>query len=204
MQINMKSNISAVTKAMDAFGKNQIPYATSRALNDTAFAVRNQIVEKTYPQSFTVRNKRFASTMFRVGKSTRRKLVATVFDRLGRDYMVDQAKGGIKKPRGNSIAIPTRNVKRLASGKVSKAKQPRNLLNGKAYKTKLKNGQEVIAQETGRGATKKQKVLYILEQTASIPKRFSFYEDGQRIAQRDFNKNFANWFREAKRTAKGR
>ena len=204
MHINMKSNISTVSKAIDAFGKRQMPFATSQALNSTAFAVRKQIVERTYPQSFTVRNKRFASTMFRVGKANKRKLVATVFDRLGRDYMVDQAEGGTKRPRGNSIAIPTRNVKRLASGKVSKAKQPRNLLNGNAYKTKLRNGQEVIAQETGRGATRKQKVLYILEQSATIPKRFRFYEDGQRIAQRDFTKNFAKAFREAKRTARGR
>lgn len=204
MQINMKSNISAVSKAVDAFGKNQMPFATSQALNSTAFAVRKEIVERTYPRSFTQRNKRFASTMFRVGKANKRRLIASVFDRLGRDYMVDQAEGGIKKPRGSNIAIPTQHIKRLASGKVSKARQPRNLLNGKAYKTKLKSGQEVIAQQTGRGANKKQKVLYILEQQATIPKRFRFYEDGQRIAQRDFTKNFAKAFRDAKRTAKRR
>jgi hypothetical protein len=201
MQINVKSNLSAVSKAVDAFGRNQMPFATSRALNSTAFDVRSQIVNKTYPRSFTVRNKRFASALFRVQKSTKRKLVAVVFDRLGKDYMTMQAEGGIKRPRGNNIAIPTNNIKRLASGKVSKAKQPRNLLGGKAYKTKLRGGQEVIAQQEGRGAARKQKILYILEQSANIPKRFPFYEDGQRIAQREFAKNFAKAFREAKRTA---
>ena len=47
MQINISTNISTLTKALDSFGKQQVPFATSKALNDAAFATRKQIVERT-------------------------------------------------------------------------------------------------------------------------------------------------------------
>ena len=102
--------------------------------------------------------------MFRVGKASKRNLVATVSDVLGRDYMVNQAEGGTKLPRGRNIAIPSRQIKRTATGKVPKNRQPRNVLDAKGYKTKLSSGQPVIVENVGRGAAKRQRVLYILEQ----------------------------------------
>ena len=202
MQINVKSNITTFQKAMNAFGRDQIPFATANALTSTAFDVRKQIVDKTYPDSFTVRNKRFASQMFRVEKANKRNLTAAVFDRLGRDYMTNQAEGGIKRPRGNHIAIPSRLIKRTASGKVPKGKQPRNVLGGKGYRTKLKSGQEVIAQQVGRGAARKQQVLYLLEKVARIPKRFPFYEDAATTTRRKFDRNFKKSFVKALQTAR--
>jgi len=202
MRVNVSSNISAFTKAIDAFGKNQIPFATANALTTTAFDVRKQIVDKTYPKSFTVRNRRFASQMFRVDKATKRNLTAKVFDRLGRDYMTTQAEGGLKRPRGTNIAIPSRQIKRTGSGRVPKNKQPRNVLGGRGYKTTLRSGQEVIAQQVGRGAARKQQVLYLLEKVARIPKRFPFYEDASITARRMFAKNFKKSFARAKRTTR--
>jgi len=190
MQINVSSNIDALTRGLDDFAKRRIPGVTAGALDDTAFAVRKEIVERVYPKSFTVRNKAFPRVMFRVGKASKRNLVATVSDVLGRDYMVNQAKGGIKRPRGNNIAIPSREIKRTGTGKVPKAKQPRNVLGRRGYKTKLDSGQPVIAEQVGRGANKRQRVLYILEQTARIPKRFPFYERGRKVALKTFPRQF--------------
>lgn len=190
MQISVTSNLRHITRNLDDFAKKRIPGVTAGALDDAAFAVRKEIVTRTYPESFTVRNKRFASAMFRVGKASKSNLVATVSDVLGRDYMTMQAEGGIKRPRGNNIAIPSRQIKRIGTGRVPKSKEPRNLLNGKGYRTKLRSGQPVIAQSVGRGKSKRQQVLYILEQSARIPKRFRFYEDGRRVAQKTFPRHF--------------
>lgn len=201
MHIKVTSNVGPLAKALDAFGKKQIPFATSMALNDAAFAVRKEIVERTFPASFTVRNRRFPSAMFRVGKASKRNLVATVSDVLGRDYMVNQAEGGIKLPRGRNIAIPSRQIKRTTTGKVPKSRQPRNVLGAKGYKTKLSSGQPVIAENVGRGAAKRQRVLYILEQRARIPKRFPFYERGRAVAQNSFARAFDKRFRQARLTA---
>ena len=105
MNINLTTNASKVQKAIQGFSK-QMPFAMSQALNSTAFDIRRQIVDRTYPQSFNVKNKRFANAMFRVEKASKRKLSAAVFDRLGKDYMAMQAEGGTKLPRGRNIAIP--------------------------------------------------------------------------------------------------
>ena len=94
MNINLTTNASKVQKAIQGFSK-QMPFAMSQALNSTAFDIRRQIVDRTYPQSFKVKNKRFANAMFRVEKASKRKLSA-VFDRLGKDYMAMQAEGGDK------------------------------------------------------------------------------------------------------------
>ena len=55
MQINVKSNISTFAKAIDAFGRDQIPFATAMALNDTAKDVRGKIINDTWPSEITQR-----------------------------------------------------------------------------------------------------------------------------------------------------
>lgn len=198
MKINLESNATQIQKAMQGLSK-QLPFALSQTLNGTAHAVRKQIVNRTYPQSFTVRNKRFASAMFRVERASKRKLSAAVFDRLDRDYMAMQAEGGIKLPRGRNIAIPGRANQRTSTGKIPRARQPRQIINsGKAFKTTLRGGQKAIVQPQGRGKIKRLKVMYVLEQTARIPKRFNFYEDATATAQRNFNRRFAVEFKRAR------
>ena len=203
MNINIASNISTLAKAIDAFGKNQIPFATHRALNDTAFAVRKEIVERTYPSSFLVKNKQFAKTMFRVERSpSKRVLVASVFDRLGRDYMVDQAEGGIKVPRGKSIAIPAQDRPQVRGRASYNRNKPRTVLGRPRAFVQTVGNQEMILERR----TKKRyplKRLYLLEDSpVRIPKRFPFYEDGRRTAIRSFDKSFAKRFAAAKRTAR--
>jgi len=116
LNINMTSNASKVQKAMQGFSK-QFPFAMSRALNATAFQIRKEIVEKTYPQSFDAKNRAFANAMMRVEKANKRKLSAAVFDRFKRNYMTNQAEGGIKQKSGVTLPYqqPTdqRSVARL-------------------------------------------------------------------------------------------
>ena len=95
MQIKVTSNVGPLTKALDAFGKKQIPFATSMALNDAAFAVRRKSSSAHIPPAYG-QEPALCGAMFRVGKATKRNLVSTVSDVLGRDYMVNQAEGGTK------------------------------------------------------------------------------------------------------------
>jgi len=82
MQINVASNISVVTKALDAFGKNQMPFAMAGAINDTAFEVRKDTIDRGWPGDVTVRNPRFMSAVLMPikggNRATKRRLVATV------------------------------------------------------------------------------------------------------------------------------
>ena len=201
MDINVESNVSTLMKAMDAFGKDQLPFATSKALNDAAFAVRNTIVEDTFPRSFNVKNKRFAGTTFRVDTANKRKLEARVFDRLGKDFLAMQESGGTKTPRGNNIAIPTDQIRVTGRG-VAKARRPRQILQSgkRAFKTRSKTGQEIIAQRRGKKRYPL-KVLYVLEPQAKINPRFPFYAVGLNLAQKTFDKRLPVRFKEARKDA---
>ena len=205
MQVKVTSNISTIAKAIDAFGKNQIPFATHRALNDTAFAVRNHIVQDTYPKSFQVKNKSFARAMFRVERSpSKRKLSAAVFDRLKRDYMIDQATGGIKKPRGRSIAIPGADRPQVRGRGSYDRNKPRTVLGRpKAFRQRVGDQDMILERRTKKRYPLKR--LYLLEQNpVIIPKRIPFYEEGKRKAQKSFDKFFAKRFKQARMTARRR
>jgi hypothetical protein len=195
MRLQITSNI------LDVMGRfrrmqAQIPFAQSKALNDTAFQIRRQIVQHTYPDSFTVRNSRFINSVLRVETANKTNLNARVFDKLGRDYLQRQAKGGTKNPKGTNLAIPgVRNTARTAGGAIRKADRPRSLINRKDV---FKTPQAILQRQKGQPL----KVLYILEPSANIPKRFPFYEDATKVANTKFRANYQNALRFAMRTAR--
>jgi len=201
LEINVESNISALTKAMDAFGKDQLPFAMAGALTATAFIVRNTIVKDTFPRSFDVKNKRFAGAAFRVDKANKRKLEARVFDRLDKEYLAMQESGGTKRPRGNSIAIPTDEIRVTGRG-VAKARRPRQLLQSgkRAFRTRSRTGQEIIAQRRGKKRYPL-RTLYILEPRANIKPRFPFYTVAIVSAQKAFDKKLPEFLQRARKTA---
>jgi hypothetical protein len=203
MNINIASNISTLAKAIDAFGKNQIPFATHRALNDTAFALRGNTIDNTYPKSFDVKNKQFPKALLRVKRSrSKRDLVAEVYDHLGREYMTDQAEGGFKVPRGTSVAIPGRD-RPMVRGRASYNRyKPRTVL-GRPRAFIQKVGDQTLILERRTKNRYPLKLLYLLhEGQVRIPSRFPFYKEGLPYAQKHFNKFFAKQFAAAKRTAR--
>lgn len=201
MNINMTSNASAVQKAMQGFSK-QFPFAMSQALNATAFQIRKEIVEKTYPQSFDAKNRAFANAMMRVEKANKRKLSAAVFDRFKRNYMTNQAEGGIKQKRGRYIAIPAADRPKVSGKATYNRVHPRQVLSRpKAFVQTAKNSTMILERRTKKRYPLKK--LYVLHTSSPrIPKRFPFYEDANRVARQRFDKNFAKAFKRAKATAR--
>ena len=209
MEIVISSNMKELAARIGA-KQRQIPYAASRALNDIAFEVRNEIVNKTYPRSFQVKNSRFAGVLFRVEKSTKATLKATIFDRIAREgksnseYLARQESGGIKISRSSTnVAIPSRFLmtKRNSQGRVPNNLRPRNLLNQKnAFKVKTKKGSELIMKRDGR--TGAARVYYILSQSARITKRFPFYTDAKMVIRKSWNQTFNKYLEQAMKTAR--
>jgi len=170
-------------------------------LTDTAFDVRKHVVEKTFPRDFDLRNKRFAGAALRVEKASKRKLRAAVYDRLGREYLEPQARGGIKRPTGQWLSIPTQHIKRTAAGKIGKAKRPRNIVNKpNVFFRHQGPTPDIVRRPRGKG--KQIEVLYQLVPLARIPKRLRFYEDAAKVVQRRMVPNFKKSFERALRTAR--
>lgn len=132
----------------------QLPFATSQALTQTAFAVRNELNQAT-PRFFD-RPNRFTQTAFLYQRATKQDLTATVYANAdkGRDrarYLQFGIQGGQRRQKGfekkfladiaasrqipaNAELLPTRLVSRDASGNVTLAtiKRIQQGLNGKA------------------------------------------------------------------------
>ena len=203
MNINLTSNASVVQKSLQGFSK-QFPFAMSQALTKTAFDVRRYVVEETYYKSFDVKSANFARTMFRVEKATKRKLTAAVYDRLKKNYMVNQAEGGIKQKRGRYLAIPAADRPKVKGKAGYNRVHPRQVLNRpKAFVQTAKNSTMILERRTKKRYPLKK--LYVLHTApARIPKRFPFYKDAEFVSRTLFPKNFDEAFKRAKRTAKRR
>ena len=178
LEIDITSNIDRVFSEVGDFFRDQIPYVTSQALNDTAFDIRRRIVESTWDNAFTVRNRRFPGRIFRVTpKATKGSLEAVVQATLEYPWVAAwlerQATGGTKTPaKHNWIAIPVRGSRRNNGGSIPTSQKPLNLKN--TFIRTTKDGKaRVIIQRSG-GETW---VRYLLVRQAHIDKTFRFEED---------------------------
>lgn len=210
MQISVKSNVDQISRLIRSY-RDQIPQATAAALTKTAYDIKQEIVQNTWPQSVTARNSRFMKAVLKVEKATKKYLTAIVFDNLGREYLGKLESSGTKIPMGNNIAIPARDVEgmvRGANGAVKKSYKPRTLLDKKRFfRTTLKSGMDAIVERpSGKeaGIRKRNrlkrgplKVWYLLEPKAHIPKLFPFYQAARTVVQRRLEINFRNAFRRA-------
>lgn len=181
--INLTATVDRLMSRVEDIQRRQLPFAISRALTDTAFAVRSHIVETTGPRDFTLRNKRFLGVALRVQAARKDNLQAIVYDRLGREYLTTQAIGGQKIPRRGRIAVP----QGQARAKRGTGGVPKRLRPGApgVFKLKAKDGTEILAKRTGRRG-RQIETLFTLARQARIPKRFRVVEDASVVAQKVF------------------
>ena len=115
MHISVQQETKELTKYL-ILRRNQIPFATSVALNDVAFDARSY-TQKSLPRRFDRPTKGMKSSV-QVEKSNKKKLVATVgFAGLGfkrspweessAEIMKRHIKGGTRMPKGARLRIPS-------------------------------------------------------------------------------------------------
>lgn len=204
VSISLVSNIKSVERQLNDIGRRQLPFAVSQALTSTAFDMRKEIVERTWPRSVEARDAKFMAAALRVKKATKTKLVASVFDRLKRNFIMRQATGGMKYSRtGRHVAIPTENVKaRRGARGVPKSLRPRQALEkANTFEVRTKSGQLVIMRRPRKKASAPE-VLYVLEQSVRVSKRFPVFTAADQVVRRRFNANFNKAFAKAIATAR--
>lgn len=185
LNINVTSDIDAAMASVGDFFRSQIPFATSVALNNGAFDIRNEIVTVTWSKAFRVRNRALPGRMFQVVKKARKTdLAAVVAQTLDRDWTARQAAGGVKTGRaGGRVAIPTTPDKmRTATGRIRAPLKPARLAGTKGVFAVQSGGRTLIVKRVRKKTT----LLYAIVPSARIPKRFRFYEDATLTAIRVF------------------
>jgi hypothetical protein len=171
-------------RQMGIFANDQLPFAISNTLNETMFKdTRPQIIGPTWSNAFTVRNTGLARASMRVEKASKGKLSAGVFDALGKADLQRHATGGAKTHSG-TLAIPNRaRVKLHARGKSPWARE----LDRKVPKRALRviKGKGIFVGEGGR-----LHLVFSFSESASLDKRFAFYEDFTRVSVRGVARRF--------------
>lgn len=174
LELDISSNIDEFEREATEMELQQVPFAASVAINNSAKDVRRVVIGSTWPKAFKVRNKAFPGVVLRIKFSTKYDLEAAVFDQLGREYLERHTTGGVKRPTGGkNLAIPV-NVPRGASGRIVKSKKPRVLTAKKSTRIVRGKGGKNLIIERFKGQTI---VRYVLSPSAKIDSRFRFYED---------------------------
>jgi hypothetical protein len=207
LAVNVSSNYKQLSRSLDQLGRKQLPFAFAKTLNQTMKAVGKYTVARTYPQAFDVRNKSFFKAAMFTKDSVRwakpTNLRASARDQFGRGNLQLHATGGTKRARSGRMAIPSRYTKARRGPKgVRKTLRPRAVVDTpKGYIDRV-GPRDAIYQRFGRSG-KQVRLLYVLQPSAKIRKRFRFYEDAQRITRavspKLFRKNFSHAIRTARR-----
>jgi len=129
--MKVETNIKDIVKGLSDFEKKQLPYATSKALNDTAFQVKDALVAQmkqklNNPTPFTLR-------AVKVKKATKKSLYAEIFiSDAQAEYLKRVYYGGTKYPKKKALVTPTKDLKLNKYGNITRNKV-KTVLNSKNY-----------------------------------------------------------------------
>ena len=173
LQINIEELVQHTMQVGAAI--DQMPYALSRALNDSLVEARDYIIEHTWPEHVKVRNPNFIRRLLHIEFSDKHHLEgAIVEDKTavrGNAHLALHDKGGMKIARGD-FAIPTQNVTLTSFG-------PRADQKPTALKNAVKLG-HVLYQRRKKGYHHTALVpMYVLPHTVNQPADVPFTEDFQ-------------------------
>lgn len=199
------SGIKEIISSLTDLGKKQVPFAISKALNDTAFQAKSamdaQIKQKLdRPMPFTQRATKYK-------KSNKRNLEAIIFIQDNQaEYLKYVFSSGIRKPKKKAIPTPTKKIRLNKYGNLPRKKISKLLSDKSKYfsgKPKgFSNMPEGIYQKTGRGKRKAIKLLIQWEPEKKHVQKLNFDKTVIGVVKNNFEKNFQKAITYAIQTAK--
>jgi hypothetical protein len=197
MRVSVKSNIDEVTKWTTNVQRKQIPFATSSAINKTLFQLRKEMMKQTVKK--LDRPTPFTQKGFLVQTAKKTKLKGMLFIKQQvEEYLQYQIDGGIRST-GKNIPIPYKPNARL--------NKYGNII-GKRTGLIKKNTQFFGTVKGIDGVWERQKkdnrlkLIIGFTKTAAYEPKFPFYVIADKFVAANFDKNFAEKFAQALRSAK--
>jgi hypothetical protein len=195
MEVSIKHNIADVTKSLNRIQRRQIPFATSVAINDTAFGLQKEI-KRQMPMKLD-RPTPWTVSGVMVLKSKKTDLQAFVYMAGARGlpkesadrnkYISYQVNGGTRYPKKSKIPIPSKNLKVNKYGNMPRNKI-RSLIKQKDVFVGNVKGIDGIWQRNKNNNGIKLMVLF--ENTSDYRPRLPFNRIGQGYTASKFTPNF--------------
>jgi hypothetical protein len=220
MQVSVKSDIKKLTKALSTIQRKQIPFATSKALNATAFDARKSVqtaldLQLDKPTAYTKRG-------VQVEKSTKKNLVAQVGFRSRKfgkgqgsitqaEYMQRQIAGGTRLPKGQAIPVPVpKNMKPNKFGNIPRGKIDRLLADKDKYFSGVPKGrnsgagiwQRMPANSKRKKQGGKIRMVIAYEPKAQYQPRFRFKSVVEKSVKQNFGMRFNSAMKQALASAR--
>lgn len=224
MKLDVSVDIRGAIARLDSLQRDQIPFATARALTDVADKIRAAtpaILERDLdrPTRFTTDPR----GMF-VERAQKQRLQAVVgFRPLQSAYLKYQVEGGLRAPKRRALRLPTaqpldafgnlpaRTIRTL----IARAQQDKRLTRKQAARLRLSAKVSIFYGDPGDGRppglyqrvplpgsgdNRLIPLIVFPEQSARYEKRVRWYEDAERIAKREIGPAFERRWREAMAT----
>lgn len=208
--ISIVSNIRDAQRTLKAVIK-QTPFAMSKALNNSAFDLRDEFRNNELPRRFTLRN-RFTQRSIRVKYSKKTNLEAGVYS--DAYYLKEQAAGMVRTPKGEAFAVPISKQWKNKKRRIPKKIRPDQLMaGGNSFIGKTKGGEPAIVLRSskkrrrggrsGKGGKYTTLVtMYSLHTSVRIPRTLDLNGPTIKIIPRVYPEHFRKEMINALRTAK--
>lgn len=204
-------SVLGVLKTIDKFN-NQIPFASSLAINATSIAVQTHVVKKLLPRKFKLR-KPWSKPKTRFGInikfSNKKNLTSSIGSRA--PWLKDHEEGGTRRGRAQPntsnklLTMPVRDIRQDKRRLVPKKFQPNKIF----ANTKkpgfwiTSDGEMFLMQRTGK-AKRDIRILFTTARTAKIRGDLKYEETGRKIVNKQYQFQFKRALAKAMRTARGK
>ncbi|WP_420578795.1 hypothetical protein [Oceaniradius stylonematis] len=197
MLLSFESDIAQWTRYLDRSVARQVPFATAKALTDTARLDLKPAAERLIrkrldrPTPFTQKGPAFSG-------ARKHRLVATVFIKdIQAEYLRVQEQGGVQRPKGRAFLVPV-GQRRNKYGNL-----PRNAVRNALAKPGTFSGRVGgVGGIWQRMKSGKLKLLVRYEDETSYQPRLGFHVEMAKVAGRAFPARFARSLQQAIRTAR--
>ena len=173
----------------------QIPFAASRALNDTAFDARREIQNETLPEALTLRN-RFTERSIAVNKAKKTSLVSEAGSLSW--FVARLVTGGTTRARRGFLHNGRRYLF-IPARRTPRGKVPKSRGSATPFVIESSNGTLLLVER--RSARRLVTLGFLVDQTthdAEIP----WERDVERVVREQFPRRFAENMEKAIRTAR--
>jgi hypothetical protein len=211
LTVRMQLDINPALRQFSTLERDQLPFATSLALNNLAMSAQAAI-RTHYQTAFTLRRPDFIEKQGAkiMQFATKRDPAAVLGIDPKADFLTKFETGGQRPKRGTHIAIPSL-VRRNKRDIVTRGNRPRSLISrlgqkkgaGGVFVDRTEEGRQPgVYQRTGRGGRVGLKLLYAFETSAILPASLQFIQTAQRVAETEWPTIFEAALDQALRTSR--
>jgi hypothetical protein len=180
----------------------QVTFALAQTLTGVVKEAQSVVISDI-ENTFTVRNnwdKPSNAMGINALPATKTDLSAALVTRA--DWLIAHEEGEDKVPEGNSLAVPSKNVRRTKRDIIQRSQRPKALRGKRDVVLPLKGGGTGLFQRKGKGKNSRLVFLYALAKRARIRKQATVVEPAVKVVEKKFGKLFYANLKKALRSAR--